>query len=71
MLFYSWSILTSWLIAHQSSNYRGGVGVQWIPPALPIVIPGTITALLVLSPSESGIGIEKISFLFQCIPPPP
>jgi len=40
----------------QFSNYGGDF------PPLPIVIPGTITALLVLPPLKRGIAIEKRSF---------
>jgi len=36
---------------------------------LPIVVPGTITALLVLSPLKKIMGIEQISY-FNAYPPP-
>jgi len=44
---------------------REGGGIS---PNLPIVVPGTITALLVLYPFKKGINIEKGSF-FNANPP--
>jgi len=50
----------------QYSNYRGDGGIF---PPLPIVIPGTITALYLLSPPLArGMGIKKISH-FNAYPP--
>jgi len=43
-------------------------GGKEISPALPIVVPGTITALPELSLLQGGIGIGKISF-FNGYPP--
>jgi len=41
--------------------------MEGISPPLPIVVPGTITASLVLSPLQSGMGIQKI-FYFNAYP---
>jgi len=52
-------------------EFRGEGGGWGIPPPITIEIPGTITALLMLSPTpfKSWISIEQISF-FNAYPPP-
>jgi len=47
----------------QRSNYKGGDF-----PSLPMVVPGTKTALLVLSPPSNGEKFESVLFSVQ-IPP--
>jgi len=52
-----------------SARITGKIGGITPRPPLPIVVPGTITALLVLSSIKRGWALTII--IFQCLSPPP